>query len=60
MRACVDVTVEARLRVENASGDVVAEATAQDTAAVLAETESVNASKYGSVGGSGQFRIEIS
>ena len=59
VRAGVDVTVEARLRVETDSGDVVAEATAEDTARVVAETESVNATRYGSVGGSGELRIEI-
>ena len=59
VRNGVDATVEARLRVETDSGDVVAEATAQDTAPVVAETESINASKYGSVGGSGELRIEI-
>ena len=59
VRSGVDVTVKARLRVETSDGDVVAEATAQDTAPVVAETESVNATKYGSVGGSGELRIEI-
>ena len=59
VRNAVDVTVEARLRVETDSGDVVAEATQQDIASVVAETEAVNASKYGSVGGSGELRIEI-
>jgi len=51
------VTVEARLRVENSSGDVLAEATATDTAPVTVE-RTADASEYGSVGGSGELTIE--
>jgi len=52
------VTVEARLRVESDGGDVLARATASDTAPVTIERDSVDASEYGSVGGSGSLTIE--
>ena len=52
------VTVVARLRVENADGDVLARAEATDAAPVTVERDSVDASEYGSVGGSGSLTIE--
>jgi hypothetical protein len=52
------VTVEARLRVESDDGDVLARETATDTAPVTVERDSVEASEYGSVGGSGSLTIE--
>ena len=52
------VTVEARLRVENGDGEVLARASATDTAPVTVERDSVDASEYGSVGGSGSLTIE--
>lgn len=53
------VTVEARLRVENSDGgDVLARATASDTAPVTVERDPVDAAEYGSVGGSGSLTIE--
>jgi len=51
------VSVEARLRVENSGGEVLAEATATDTAPVTVE-RTAEASAYGSVGGSGSLTIE--
>jgi len=51
------IDVEARLRVENSSGEVLAEATATDTAPVTVE-RTASASEYGSVGGSGSLTIE--
>jgi hypothetical protein len=53
------LTVDARLRVETEGGDVLARATASDTAPVTVERESVDASAYGSVGGAGSLTIEI-
>jgi hypothetical protein len=52
------VTVEARLRVKNGDGEVLARASATDTAPVTVERDSVDASEYGSVGGSGSLTIE--
>jgi hypothetical protein len=57
VRAGVDVTVEARLRVENGSGTALARDSARDSATVKAETP-INATRYGDVGGSGELRIE--
>ena len=54
------VTVEARLRVESDGGDVLARASARDTAPVTVDRESAPASEYGSVGGSGSLTIETS
>jgi len=51
------VDVEARLRVENSGGEVLAEATATDTAPVTVE-RTASASEYGSVGGTGSVTIE--
>jgi hypothetical protein len=53
-----DVTVEARLRVENADGDVLARETTTDTATLTVTRDGVEASEYGSVGGSGSLAIE--
>ena len=51
------VTVEARFRVENADGEVLAREVASDTAPVTVE-RTASASEYGSVGGSGSLTIE--
>ena len=51
------VDVEASMRVENSAGEVLAEAAATDTAPVTVE-RTVEASEYGSVGGSGALTIE--
>ena len=51
------VDVEARMRVEDSSGEVLAEATATDTAPVTVE-RTAEASEYGSVGGTGSLTIE--
>lgn len=51
------VDVEASMRVEDSSGEVLAEATATDTAPVTVERTAA-ASEYGSVGGSGEVTIE--
>jgi hypothetical protein len=53
-----DVTVEARLRVENAGGDVLARETTSDTATLTVTRDGVEASEYGEVGGSGSLTIE--
>ena len=54
----VEVTVEARLRVENGDGEALARETASDSATVSVESGSVDPDEYGSVGGSGELRIE--
>ena len=41
------VTVEARLRVENATGEALARETATDTATVTVEVDALEASAYG-------------
>jgi len=51
------LTVEARLRVEDASGEALARETASDTA-TLEVTRERSASDYGAVGGSGSVTIE--
>lgn len=51
------VDVEARLRVEDGAGEVLAEASATDSAPVTVE-RTASASEYGSVGGSGSLTIE--
>jgi hypothetical protein len=57
VRSGVEVGVEARLRVENRSGTALARESARDSAVVEAATP-INATAYGSVGGSGELRIE--
>jgi len=57
VRNGVEVTVEARLRVENADGTALARESARDSAVVEAAAP-INATAYGSVGGSGELRIE--
>jgi hypothetical protein len=52
-----DVTVEARLTVENADGDVLAKETTSDTATLTVTRDGVEASKYGQVGGDGSLAI---
>ena len=52
-----DVVVEARLRVENAGGDVLARETTSDTAVLTVTRDGVEASEYGAVGGSGSLTI---
>lgn len=51
------ISVEARMRVENGDGDVLAEATATDSAPVTVE-RTTEATEYGSVGGSGELTVE--
>jgi len=51
------VTVEARLRVENSAGDVLAKEATSDTATLSVTRDGVEASEYGSVGGSGSLTI---
>jgi len=57
VRNGVAIDVEARLRVENGSGTALARESARDNAVVEAQTP-INATQYGSVGGSGELRIE--
>lgn len=52
-----DVVIEARLRVENAGGDVLATETTSDTATLTVTRDGVEASEYGAVGGSGSLTI---
>jgi hypothetical protein len=51
------VTAEARLRVENSGGTVLAKATTSDTATLTLTRDGVEASEYGQVGGSGSLTI---
>jgi hypothetical protein len=51
------VSLEASMRVEDSGGEVLAEASATDTAPVTVE-RTASASEYGSVGGSGEVTIE--
>jgi len=51
------VTVEARLRVENADGTALATETTSDTAVLTVTRDGVEASEYGQVGGSGSLTI---
>ncbi|RAW44068.1 hypothetical protein DQW50_16215 [Halorubrum sp. 48-1-W] len=53
-----DVIVEARLRVEDGDGEALARETASDTATLEVSREGLDASEYGSVGGSGSLTIE--
>jgi len=53
-----EVTVEARLRVESSDGSALAKETASDTAPVTVEVDGLDASAYGSIGGSGRLTIE--
>ena len=53
-----DVTVEARMRVENGGGDVLAESSTSNVATVTLERETVDVTEYGEVGGSGSLIIE--
>jgi len=53
-----DVTVEARFRVENGDGVVLAKSSASDVATVTLEREAVDVTEYGDVGGSGSLVIE--
>jgi hypothetical protein len=54
-----DVTVEARLVVENSDGDVLARDAAADTATVTVERDDYTASEYGDVGGSGGLTLVV-
>jgi len=49
--------VEARLRVENSGGDVLARETTSDTATLTVTRDGVEASEYGAVGGDGSLSI---
>jgi len=51
------VTVEARLRVENSGGTVLARETTSDTATLTVTRDGVDASEYGQVGGDGSLSI---
>ena len=51
------MTVEARLRVENADGDVLARETTSDTATLTVTRDGVDASAFGEVGGGGSLTI---
>ena len=52
-----DVVVEARLRVENSGGTVLARETTSDTAVLTVTRDGVEASEYGAVGGDGSLTI---
>ena len=49
------MTIEARLRVENADGDALAKETTSNTAVLT--RDGVEASQYGEVGGDGSLTI---
>ena len=53
-----EVTIEARMRVENGGGDVLAESSTTDVATVTLERETVDVAEYGEVAGSGSLVIE--
>ena len=53
-----EVTIKARMRVENGGGDVLAKSSASDVATVTLERETVDVAEYGEVSGSGSFVIE--
>lgn len=53
-----DVTVEARLRVEDGDGEALARETTDDVATVTIEHDDVDAAEFGEVGGSGSLTIE--
>ena len=52
------MTIEARFELGDGDGDVVARATASDTATVSVERELGDAAEYGDVGGSGSLTVE--
>jgi hypothetical protein len=54
-----EVTLEARVRVENGAGKAVATATATDTAPLTVDREDYSAAEYGEVGGSGSLTLEV-
>ena len=54
-----DVDVEARMRVENTDGDVIASDDSRDTATVTVERDTTNADEYGDVGGTGDLTITV-
>jgi hypothetical protein len=51
------VTVEARLRVENSAGDVLAREASTSEPTLTVTRDGVEASEYGSVGGDGSLTI---
>jgi hypothetical protein len=53
-----DVRLVARMRVENDDGDVLAKASASDTATVTVGRDDTDPSEYGNVGGSATLAIE--
>jgi len=53
-----DVVVEARLRVENSSGSVLARETSSSGPTLTVTRDGVAASEYGQVGGDGSLTIE--
>lgn len=53
-----EVALSTTLRVENSDGELLADASASDTATVTIERDDYQASEYGSVGGTGELRIE--
>ena len=54
-----DVDVEARMRVENTDGDVIASDDSRDTATVTVERDTTNADEFGDVGGTGDLTISV-
>jgi hypothetical protein len=52
------VTIEARLRVENSSGDVLAREASTSEPTLTVTRGGVEASEYGDVGGDGSLTIE--
>jgi len=54
----IDVSLEARLRVDNGDGELLARAVAADSATVSADVNAIDPGEFGSIGGSGELRIE--
>ena len=52
------VTIEARFELVDGDGDLLARATASDTATVSVERELGDADEYGAIGGAGTLTIE--
>lgn len=54
-----DVDVEARMRVENTDGDVIASDDSRDTATITVERDTTDADEHGDVGGTGDLTVTV-
>ena len=53
------MTIEARFELVDGDGDLLARASASDTATVSVERELGDLDEYGSIGGAGSLTVEI-